>query len=92
MTSEQQNIADDFMGMVEKEYALCVQEMNKANIAAMSGNSSDNSNEKLSINYACLEIDAIREYWFNRLVSLMQIIEKRNSLWSKELRNKYLIR
>lgn len=90
MTSEQQNIADDFVKMIEEEYALCVREMKKANKAAMSSKTLDNSDEELSINYACLEIDAIREYWFNRLNSLINIIECRNPLLSSELRNKYL--
>lgn len=90
MTPEQLSIAEEFQKMIEAEYALCAGEMKKANIAAVSGATSINSDEKLSINYACLEIDAIREYWFNRLVSLMQIIEHRNPQFEKELAKKYL--
>ncbi|MBG1242593.1 hypothetical protein [Nostoc sp. NZL] len=90
MTPEQLNIAQEFQKTIEAEYALCAGEMKKAKKAAASGATSTNSDEKLSINYACLEIDAIREYWFNRLVSLIQIIEHRNPQLEKELANKYL--
>jgi hypothetical protein len=90
MTPEQLNIAEEFQKTIEAEYALCAGEMKKANIAAASGATSTNSDEKLSINYACLEIDAIREYWFNRLVRLIQIIEHRNPQLEKELAKKYL--
>ncbi|BAB77467.1 hypothetical protein ACN23B_30605 (plasmid) [Anabaena sp. FACHB-709] len=90
MTPEQLSIAHEFQKMIENEYALCAREMKKANQAAVSKPISTNPDEKLSINYAGLEIDAIREYWFNRLVSLIQVIENRNPQLNKELANKYL--
>jgi hypothetical protein len=91
MTPDQQTIAEEFEKMIEAEYALCTSQMKKANKSAMSGIESTNPDEKISINYACLEIDAIREYWFNRLVAMMQITEKRNSTLAKQLAKKYLI-
>jgi hypothetical protein len=90
MTTEQQNIAEEFQQMIEAEYALCTSQMKKTNQLATSGITSTNSDEKISINYACLEIDAIREYWMNRLVAMMQIVEKRNPVLAKELASKYL--
>ncbi|NJL64761.1 MAG: hypothetical protein HC903_26805 [Methylacidiphilales bacterium] len=76
MSLEQQAIAEQFTSMVEAEYALCTSEIQCANKLAMLSLESDDVEEKISINYACLEIDSIREYWTNRLVAMMQIVEK----------------
>lgn len=84
MTEEQKNIANNFMSMVEEEYAFCTEQMHKANAAATSDNP-DNNN---SVDQACSEIDVIRKYWFNRLVCLAQIVESRDYSWGRELREK----
>jgi hypothetical protein len=89
MTTEQLSIAEEFQKMIETEYALCAGEMKKANKAAF-GDESTNSDEKLSIDYAGLEIDVIRKYWYNRLFSLIQLIEYRNPQLTEELAKKYL--
>jgi hypothetical protein len=90
MTPEQLNIAEEFQNTIEVEYALCAGEMKKANIAAARDDTSTNSDEELSIDYACSEIDAIRKYWYNRLLSLIQLIEHRNPQLTEKLANKYL--
>ncbi|MBD6620544.1 hypothetical protein FNW02_33415 [Komarekiella sp. 'clone 1'] len=89
MTPEQLSIAEEFQKMIEAEYALCTGEMKKANKAAF-GDESTNSDEELSTDYACSEIDAIRKYWYNRLFNLIQLIEYRNPQLTEELANKYL--
>lgn len=89
MNSEQLLIAEDFEKMIEAEYQLCATRMKQANQVANRADKPTDST-KISVNYACLEIDAIREYWFNRLIAITQIIEHRNPLFARELSKKYL--
>ena len=86
MTDSQQQITDEFMGMIEDEYALCVREMNRANQAAYTTDSEDS----VGVNCACGEIDAIREYWYKRLLNLIETISWRNPKLVESLANKYL--
>jgi hypothetical protein len=90
MSVEQQSLASEFEAMVEAEYALCTVQMKRANQLAVAELESDDGEESISINYARLEIDSIREYWMNRLVAIIQIVEKRNRALSIELGKKYL--
>ncbi|MBW4564908.1 MAG: hypothetical protein KME32_28050 [Mojavia pulchra JT2-VF2] len=90
MTPEQLSIAHEFQNLIEAEYALCTVEMKRANQAAASKATSTNPDEKQSVNYACSEIDAIRKYWYNRLLHLIQLIEYRDPHLTEELASKYL--
>ncbi|QLE46417.1 hypothetical protein FD723_40105 (plasmid) [Nostoc sp. C052] len=89
MNSEQLLIAEKFETMIEGEYKLCATQMKQANKAANPKDKPIDST-RISVNYACLEIDAIREYWFNRLIAIAQIIEHRNPQLAKDLSKKYL--
>ena len=90
MTPEQLTIANEFEQMIETEYALCCREMKRANTEAVTRNKTANIDEERAIDYSCSEIDAIHGYWYNRLFSIIKIIEHRNPQLSKELEQKYL--
>jgi hypothetical protein len=90
MTPEQLAVAEEFEQMVVKEYQLCIANMRKANELANLESTSTESDTRMSINCAGLEIDAIREYWLNRFVAIVQTIEHRNPDLERKLRQSYL--
>lgn len=83
MTQKQQSIADDFLSMVESEYALCVAKIREAN-GAIAMDTSDSND------FANREMDAIAKYWQLRLGVLIEFIEQKNVKINKELAQKYL--
>ncbi len=84
MTQLQQTIADDFLSMVEPEYALCVGEIRKINDAIATDIGSDR------LDFANREIDSISKYWQLRLGTLIEFIEQKDITINKELAQKYL--
>ena len=90
MTTEQKNLSTAFQSMIEAEYALCASQMKKANQLAMSGDTFTSVDEKVKVDCAGSEIDAIRKYWSNRLKALIETIEWRNPQLNQELASKYL--
>ncbi len=90
MTKSQQKIADEFMNMIEDEYAFCVKKMRQADKAAYRKEIPADSELPVGAIAACREIDAIRGYWHKRLLSLVEVMEWRNPRLLEELANKYL--
>jgi len=91
MNQEQRTVAEDFTDMIETEYALCVQEMRKANNAiVMDVPTGLTKEDNRRLDYANREIDSINKYWQIRLGHLIEFIETQNPKFNKELAIKYL--
>ena len=87
MTQKQQSIADDFLSMVESEYALCVSKIREADGAIATDTETVVSN---CAELANRDIDSISKYWQMRLGVLIEFIEQKNVKINKELAQKYL--
>jgi tmRNA-binding protein len=87
MTQEQQSITEDFLNMIETEYALCVQEIKRANGAIVD---SENDEENRKLDLTNREIDSISKYWQIRLGHLIEFIETKSHKKNEELARKYL--
>jgi len=87
MTQKQQSIADDFLSMVESEYALCVSKIREADGAIATNENMVRSDRT---EFANRDIDSISKYWQLRLGVLIEFIEQKNVKINKELAQKYL--
>jgi FtsZ-binding cell division protein ZapB len=89
MTQEQQSLADEFQKGIELEYALCVREIKKNN-QAIANNPSPQRDSLHGVDCANLQIHSIKDYWEQRLNSLIDFIAKKDSALNQELAMKYL--
>ena len=90
MTLEQQNIADDFIEMIEEEYALYVENIKRAYNAAYTPFLEDvNYESERKTAFASSEITVIHKYWTNRLSALVELIENKDKKLNKELARNY---
>lgn len=87
MTDRQKTLVEDFEAGTEAEFALCLAQMRKANqsIEETAANLSEQDR-----NYANSEIDALRNYWYNRLEALVNLLSWRNPKLLEELSQKYM--
>jgi hypothetical protein len=87
MTDRQKILIEDFEAGIEAEFALCVAQMRKAN-QSIEGTAANFSEQEQ--NYANSEIDALRNYWYNRLDALVNLLSWRNPKLLEELSQKYM--
>jgi hypothetical protein len=90
MTTEQQGMAEDFLKMIENEYALCVREIKRANGAIVDSVRELDDEESRKVDLTNREIDSINKYWQVRLGHLIEFIETKNPKKNEELARKYL--
>ncbi len=89
MTQEQQNIVEEFQKAIESEYALCVREIKKIN-QTIANNSSPQTDSRHGVDCANLQIHSIKDYWEQRLDSLIDFIAKKDYNLNQQLAIKYL--
>ncbi len=89
MTKEQQEIAAEFQNAIESEYALCVREIKKIN-QAIANNGVHEQNKWSGTDCANLQIHSIKDYWEQRLDSLIDFIAKKDDALNQQLAMKYL--
>jgi hypothetical protein len=80
MSVEQQALALEFEEMVEGEFALCVEQIEKTYTASTLS----------STDFANREIDSICRYWQLRLANLMKFLDMKNVKLKEDLVKKYL--
>jgi FtsZ-binding cell division protein ZapB len=90
MDQEQQNVVANFQDAIESEYALCVQEIRKAN-KAFNYTKSSNWQEESNLHCANLQIQSIAHYWHERLNCLINLIQTKDIKLNKTLAQKYQI-
>ncbi|MDF5722164.1 MAG: hypothetical protein PUP91_17090 [Rhizonema sp. PD37] len=91
MNQSQQSIAEEFLNMVETEYALCAKEIKRTRAAIILEDSADLNPESLrQLDFANGEIDAISSYWQHRLGDLIAFLETKDYRLNQELAQKYL--
>ncbi|MUG92852.1 hypothetical protein F7734_10480 [Scytonema sp. UIC 10036] len=90
MISKQLAIATHFESIIEDELSLCMENYRKATDAVNLDYYGLTDEEITNLDATNHEIDIIAKYWFLRATSLIEIIEKKNYLLAKELRDKYL--
>ncbi len=89
MTPEQQRLAEKFQNAIETEYALCVSEIKKIN-QALANNPSPNTESWTGVDCANLQIHSIKDYWEQRLNSLIDFIAKKDYNLNQQLAMRYL--
>ncbi len=89
MTPEQQGIAEEFQNAIESEYALCVREIKKIN-QSIANNPSPGTDSWHGVDCANLQIHSIKDYWEQRLDSLIDFIAKKDYQLNQNLAMKYL--
>ena len=89
MTQKQQSIAEEFQKAIESEYALCVREIKKIN-QAIANNPSPKTDNWHGVDCANLQIHSIKDYWEQRLDSLIDFIANKDSALNQQLAIKYL--
>ena len=89
MTQEQQEIAGEFQKSIESEYALCVREIKKIN-QSIANNPSPKTGSWDDVDCANLQIHSIKDYWEQRLDSLIDFIAKKDYQLNQNLAMKYL--
>jgi hypothetical protein len=89
MTKEQQEIAAEFQNAIESEYALCVRKIKKIN-QAIANNGVHEPNKWSGTDCANLQIHSIKDYWEQRLDSLIDFIAKKDYALNQKLAMKYL--
>jgi hypothetical protein len=91
MTPEQQGIAEEFQNAIESEYALCVREIKKIN-QAIANNPSPNTGSWTGVDCANSQIHSVKNYWEQRLDTLINFIAKKDYDLNQKLAIKYLKR
>ncbi len=89
MTQEQQSIAEEFQNAIESEYALCVREIQRIN-QAIANNPSPQTGSWHGVDCANLQIHSIKDYWEQRLDSLIDFIANKDSALNQQIAMKYL--
>ncbi len=89
MTPEQESIAEEFQNIIESEYALCVREIKRIN-QAIANNPSPQTGSWHGVDCANLQIYSIKDYWEQRLDSLIDFIAKKDYALNQQLAMKYL--
>jgi hypothetical protein len=88
MTGRQKALAEEFEADMESEYALCIAQIQKAKQAIEWGATDLTQQDQ---NLANGEIDALRNYWHNRLEALMNLASWRDPKLLQQLNEKYPI-
>jgi hypothetical protein len=86
MTQQQKVVVEEFEAEIELEYALCIAQIQKAEQAIEWATTDLTEQEQ---NLANSEIDALRKYWHERLVALVNLASWRVPKLLQQLSQKY---
>jgi hypothetical protein len=87
MTQQQKVLVAEFEAEIESEYALCIAQLQKAKQAIEWGATDLTEQHQ---NLANSEIDALRNYWHNRLEAVVNLVSWRAPKLLQQLNEKYL--